>query len=120
MATLIEGDKMLLHGGINEKEQCFSDAFILVGLHKEIDLSQSEIKFDEHGKIQNIDQLKQRSGKFEMLRWFKCDQDGELPCAMDSHTVTIVNNLIYLFGGQDQNENHLNCLYMGILSQDLI
>lgn len=55
-----------------------------------------------------------------MLRWFKCKQEEEVPCARDSHTVTIVNNMIYLFGGQDQYENHLNDLYRGVLSQDLI
>jgi N-acetylneuraminic acid mutarotase len=31
VATLIDGDKMLVHGGINEKEQCFGDAYVLVG-----------------------------------------------------------------------------------------
>lgn len=70
--------------------------------------------------IQNIDELKQRSGKFEMLRWFQCEQQGDVPCARDSHTISIVNNIIWLFGGQDQNENHLNDLFSGELSQELV
>lgn len=37
IATLIDGDKMLIHGGINDDQVCYSDAYILVGLHKEID-----------------------------------------------------------------------------------
>lgn len=49
-----EGDKMLVHGGINEEQECFDDAYILVGLHKELDKVQSEIRFDEKGAIYNI------------------------------------------------------------------
>jgi len=30
---MVEDDKMLVHGGINEKYKVFDDAFILVGLH---------------------------------------------------------------------------------------
>ena len=37
VGVLIEGDKMLVHGGYDERYSCFSDAFVLVGLHKEID-----------------------------------------------------------------------------------
>jgi N-acetylneuraminic acid mutarotase len=33
VAVLVEGDKMLVHGGINENQVCFNDAYILVGLH---------------------------------------------------------------------------------------
>jgi len=33
VALLVEGDKMLVHGGINESQVCFNDAYILVGLH---------------------------------------------------------------------------------------
>jgi N-acetylneuraminic acid mutarotase len=33
IAVMIEDDKMLVHGGINEKCEVFDDAFILVGLH---------------------------------------------------------------------------------------
>lgn len=34
IALLIsEGDKMLIHGGINDLNKCFDDAYILVGLH---------------------------------------------------------------------------------------
>lgn len=33
VAVLFEGDKMLVHGGINENQVCFNDAYILVGLH---------------------------------------------------------------------------------------
>ena len=37
IATVIEGDKMLVHGGVNDQQHCFADAFVLVGLHQEID-----------------------------------------------------------------------------------
>lgn len=33
VALLIDGDKMLVHGGINESNKCFNDAYILLGLH---------------------------------------------------------------------------------------
>ncbi len=55
---MIEDDKMLVHGGINEKCEVFDDAFILVGLHQEIDIVQSEIKYDGKSKISNVHELK--------------------------------------------------------------
>jgi len=33
ISILVEGDKMLVHGGINNTQDCFNDAYILVGLH---------------------------------------------------------------------------------------
>lgn len=120
IATLVDGDKMLVHGGINDNQDCFNDAFILVGLHKEIDQAQSEIRFDEKGKISNQTELKIRQGKLQMLRWFKCEQQGDVPTARDSHSVAVVNSQIFMFGGQDLNENLLNDLYKVNLSQSLV
>ena len=37
VAVLLDGGKMLVHGGINDLQQCFSDGYILTGLHKDID-----------------------------------------------------------------------------------
>ena len=50
---------MLIHGGINIKGACFADAFVLVGLNKELDRAQSEIKYDsKSGRILNKEYLK--------------------------------------------------------------
>lgn len=112
VAVLVEGDKMLIHGGINDDTKCFDDAYILIGLHQEIDQAQSEIKFDpETGKVSNIEELKNRKGQFQMLRWFKCENEGDVPSARDSHSATLANNQVYMFGGQDNNENLLNDFY---------
>lgn len=48
----------MVHGGINEKCEVFDDAYILVGLHQEIDIVQSEIKYDGKSKISNVLELK--------------------------------------------------------------
>ena len=46
-----------------------------------------------------------------MLRWFKCKHEGDVPSARDSHSATLANNQVYIFGGQDNNENLLNDFY---------
>ena len=46
-----------------------------------------------------------------MLRWFKCDQTGDVPSARDSHSGTLANNQIYIFGGQDTDENLSNEIF---------
>ena len=91
---IFDNDKMLIHGGINDKDKTFSDAFILVGLHSDLDIAQSEIKHDVQGHLLNFDELRSRKkkGKLEMLQWFKCEQEGDVPSARDSHSVTIANN----------------------------
>lgn len=58
IAVLIESDKMIVHGGINSEQECFDDAFVLVGLHDEIDLTESQIKRDENGTVINALELK--------------------------------------------------------------
>ena len=73
VAILIDGDKMLVHGGINESNKCFNDAYILLGLHQEIDFAQSLIKYDAEGKIVNGSALKLLRGKKEMVRWVRCE-----------------------------------------------
>jgi hypothetical protein len=40
----------------------------------------------------NAHELKTHRGKFEVLRWFKCEQEGDIPSARDSHTATLANN----------------------------
>jgi hypothetical protein len=55
-----------------------------------------------------------------MLRWFKCTASGDIPSARDSHSVTICNNQIYLFGGQDYDENLLNDFYRLTLTEGKI
>ena len=55
-----------------------------------------------------------------MLRWFKCEQEGDVPSARDSHSVSVANNQVFIFGGQDQDENLLNDLYKVTLSSSLI
>ena len=55
-----------------------------------------------------------------MLRWFKCSSQGDVPSARDSHSVTICNNQIYLFGGQDFDENLLNDFYRVTLTEGKI
>ena len=77
VAVMIKnGTQMLIHGGLNQKSDCFGDAFVLVGLHKELDRAQSEIKYHiRSGKVTNSDYLKQWNIKnqgYEALRWFKC------------------------------------------------
>lgn len=64
--------KMLVHGGINDDQKCFSDAFILSGLHSETDSIQSTVRFNPDGSMSNANDLKIQTGKKEMLRWFKC------------------------------------------------
>lgn len=103
---------MFVHGGYDEKYSCFGDAFILVGLHKEIDQAQSEIKYDENGNVSNSLDLKSRRGKFEMLQWFKCEQEGDVPSGRDSHSAVVLNDQVYIFGGQDSNENLLNDFFV--------
>jgi len=49
--------------------------------------------------------------KKEMLRWYKCKQEGDVPSARDSHSAVVVNNQVYMFAGQDLNETLLNDLY---------
>jgi len=74
VACLVNGNKMFVHGGINENQECFNDAYVLLGLHDEIDQAQSEIKYDGSGKISNTNELKIRRENYEMLRWIKCTQ----------------------------------------------
>lgn len=52
-----------------------------------------------------------------MLRWIKCTQSGDVPSGRDSHSSTLANNVIYIFGGQDQGENLLDELYKVIVVQ---
>ena len=61
IAVMIKnGSQMFIHGGLNHNSDCFGDAFVLVGLHKELDRAQSEIRYDvRSGKITNSDYLKQ-------------------------------------------------------------
>lgn len=115
VALLVDGDKMLVHGGINESNQCFDDAYILVGLHQEIDYAQSLIKYDSAGKIANAAALKLLRGKKEMLRWVRCQQEGDVPSARDSHSATLFNGQIFVFGGQDANEQVLDDFYVATL-----
>lgn len=34
---MFDKNKMLIHGGINEQTVCYDDAYVLMGLHDEID-----------------------------------------------------------------------------------
>jgi len=36
--------------------------------------------------------LKNRAGEFEALRWFKCEQEGDVASARDSHSAVLANN----------------------------
>ena len=58
-----------------------------------------------------------RRGKLEMLRWIKCEQEGDIPSGRDSHSATLANNNIWIFGGQDQDENLLDDFYRATLAQ---
>ena len=44
IAQLIGNDKMMIHGGIDYDENEYSDTWILVGLHSELDQMQSQIQ----------------------------------------------------------------------------
>jgi hypothetical protein len=60
----------------------------------------------------NFNELKKMADrKKEMLRWYKCKQEGDVPSARDSHSAVVVNNQVYMFAGQDLNETLLNDLY---------
>ena len=37
IAVMFDKNKMLVHGGINEQTVCYDDAYVLLGLHDEID-----------------------------------------------------------------------------------
>lgn len=47
----------------------------------------------------------------ELLNWVKCEQIGDLPEARDSHSSCLVNDKIYIYGGQGQGEVFFNDLY---------
>ena len=98
-ALLFDGDKMLVHGGIDESMRCFDDAFVLLGLHADLDYAQSLIRHGTDGKIANAHTLTLLRGKREMLRWVRCDQEGDVPSARDSHSATLFNGQIFVFGG---------------------
>jgi len=52
----------------------------------------SQIKYTENNQVSNEEELKQLRGKKEVLRWFKCEQRGQIPSARDSHSAVVVNN----------------------------
>ena len=47
--------------------------------------------------------------------WDKLKDEGEVPCARESHSATLIKNDIYLYGGQDNSEEILSDLYRGSL-----
>ena len=55
-----------------------------------------------------------------MLRWFRCTQEGDIPSARDSHSATVVANQIYIFGGQDIDENQQNDFFRAQIRQEMI
>ena len=52
-----------------------------------------------------------------MLQWFKCEQEGDVPSGRDSHSAQVLNSQVYIFGGQDANENLLNDFFVVSLVQ---
>lgn len=47
-----------------------------------------------------------------MLRWFKCEQEGSVPSARDSHSATVFNRKVFIFGGQDKDEQLMDDFYI--------
>ena len=49
--------------------------------------------------------------KSEALQWKKCDQIGDIPEARDSHSSCIVNDKMYIYGGQGKGEIFFKDIY---------
>eukprot|EP00347_Sterkiella_histriomuscorum_P007476 403348772 len=53
------------------------------------------------------------------LRWYKCIQRGDIPQGRDSHSSALINNKIYIFGGQGDNDIIFNDLYSAEIIEEL-
>lgn len=47
----------------------------------------------------------------EFLKWQQCEQIGQVPEARDSHSSCLVNDKIYIYGGQGKGEVFFNDLF---------
>ena len=47
----------------------------------------------------------------EFLHWCKCEQIGSVPAARDSHSSSVINEKIYIYGGQGKGEVFFDDLY---------
>ena len=47
----------------------------------------------------------------EKLRWFKCLDRGIIPQGRDSHSAALINNKLYIFGGQGDGDMIFDDLY---------
>jgi hypothetical protein len=45
------------------------------------------------------------------LRWYRCEQVGDVPTPRDSHSCCAINEQIYIFGGQGKGDVFFNDLY---------
>ena len=55
----------------------------------------------------------------EQLSWHKCTQVGDVPPARDSHSSCIVNDKMYIYGGQGTGEVFFDDLYcVRVFEQD--
>lgn len=121
------GDLLIIHGGLNQNEDSFDDMWILFGLGKKVDKVQAEmamsnqvnqipamaLQFNLRNSTRSLEQ-RVNEGQFnknEALTWRQCDQIGQIPEARDSHSSCIVNDKIYIYGGQGKGEVFFNDIY---------
>ena len=55
-------------------------------------------------KMQSYDVNKIPSKGPKKLRWHKCIETGSVPQGRDSHSGVLINNKIYIFGGQGDGD----------------
>jgi len=62
----------------------------------------------------------QESARFwkQQLKWYRCKNEGQVPKGRDAHSAAIINNKIFIFGGQSLNEELLDDIYCMTLIED--
>ena len=101
--------------------------WILLGLGKKVDKVQAEmltlnqvsqipamaLQFNLRNSSRSLEHRTSDGifNKNEALTWRKCDQIGDIPEARDSHSSCIVNDKLYIYGGQGKGEIFFNDIY---------
>jgi hypothetical protein len=53
------------------------------------------------------------------LQWFKCIDRGQVPLGRDSHSSALINDKLYIFGGQGEGEVYFDDLYSCQIVEEL-
>lgn len=52
------------------------------------------------------------------LKWYKCEQRGDIPPGRDSHSSCFIGDKLYIFGGQGENEMIFDDFYSATITEE--